>query len=240
MRIIILLLFPVVVFLLPSHAQQTDTTRKSVKVMVIDPNGKKKVEYKGKPIRTDSVPHALKVAPLLLFRGELSVFFEKRISDAFSFEVGFGVTYIDLMYETIQNEGRFLFNGTERNAVRFFSGYSLRGQFRWYPSAYETAIAGYYFAPDIALRSWRMEYNVFNGLVKEPHDIIRQWTDIKLTFGYQDAYPYEDFFTDWYVSAGIRYTNEDYVSGSGIQAVFLSRAEVLPVVNFGVKISYNY
>src|ERR1044071_5460048 len=75
---------------------QGDTTttkkKKTIKVNVIDPKGKKKIAYNGTPLMLDSVQKAVKIDPALLTRGEFSVFYEWRLADRFSVEGAGGLT----------------------------------------------------------------------------------------------------------------------------------------------------
>jgi|GEM_PF-3326571 len=223
------------------NAPDEDTTqlrKKTIKVNVIDPQGKKSVTYNGSPMKLDSVQKAIKVDPTLLARGEFSVFFEWRLSDHFSIEGAAGITYIDFTYELFQNNGRFLLAGAERNRVQFHSGISLRAQPRFYPSRYETAIEGFYIAPIFAYRTWNMEYFVSNGLVAFPYDVKRQWTEFRIQIGEQDPDPYSVLFTEWYLNLGVQFREEDRVIGQGITAELRHGTTSRIVFGAGVKIGF--
>lgn len=146
-------IFFLLIFSLNMGAQTNapeDTTKlqkKTIKVNVIDPKGKKRVQYNGQPLFLDSVQKAIKVDPGLLLRGEVSAFYEWRLSRHFSAEGSFGITFIDFLYETFENDARFLPDGDEANRVQFHTGIAMRLQPRYYPSRYESAIEGFYIAP---------------------------------------------------------------------------------------------
>lgn len=209
-----------------------------VKVTVLNPNGKQPVPYSGHAMRADSVQQALKLAPGNFLRGDFSLYYEYRLSDQFSLEGAAGVTYIDYMYEVIENGARFILDENEGRSVKFYSGFSGRFQVRWYPSRYETAITGYYFAPEISRRSYRMDYLVNTGLISEPHPLRRTFTDFKLQFGFQDADPYERTFWEWYLAAGIRHIDQDHVEGRGPEAEFVHWNYWKPVIGGGIKIGF--
>jgi hypothetical protein len=223
------------------HTTHDTTARiKSVKVSVMNPHGKQPVEYSGHAMHSDSVQQALKINVFNVVRGEFALYYETRLSDAFSVEVGGGVTYIDYMYELFTNGGDYLNLGEGRKPpVKFYSGVTGKVQFRWYPSRYETAITGYYLAPELSYRNYKMDYFVYTGLISEPHRIERKWTDIKLQFGYQTADPYENIFFDWFVSIGARHYNEVYMQGAGYDAEFIRDKYWGPVVGGGVKIGFT-
>lgn len=214
--------------------------KKDVKVNIINPHGKQPVRYDGKSMHTDSVQQAFKLNAFQLVRGEFTVYFEYRLSDAFSAEAGAGVTYIDYPYELFNNEGRFLFkDGGEGKNVRFLSGFAGHAQVRWYPSRYETAITGFYLAPEISRRNWQMDYLVNTGLIREPHRMKRTWTDFKIHLGYQTADPYENIFWEWFFSAGIRINEEDRVNGIAYGAEFTHEKYARFVVGGGIKIGFT-
>lgn len=219
----------------------TDTTKpkkKTIKVNVIDPKGKKKVPYSGTPMVMDSVQKAVKIDPILLARGEFSVFYEWRLSRNFSVEGGAGLTYIDMMYEIFQNETRFISGGQEENVVQFHTGIAVRAQGRYFPSKYETAITGFYIAPMWAYRTWNMEYFVNTGLISVPYDVKRAWNEIRLQIGEQDPDPYSVVFTEWYLNVGLQFREDDHVEGQGITAEIGHRSEARLVVGAGVKIGF--
>ncbi len=218
-----------------------DTAKKktNVKVSVLNPHGKTATPYVGHSMHSDSVQQALKINPGNFFRGDFSLYYEYRLSDAFSLEGAAGITYIDYFYELFDNGARFVSNRKGAGGAKFYSGYSGRFQFRWYPSKYETAITGYYFAPEISYRSYKMDYFVNTGLIYEPHHVNRKYTDLKLQFGHQDADPYDRYFWEWFIAAGFRHANEDYVSKSGMDAQFTHRNEWQPIIGGGLKIGFN-
>jgi hypothetical protein len=216
-----------------------DTSKTIIHVSVLNPHGKESVAYSGHSLHTDSVQQALKVNPTNWLHGDFSLYYEYRLSNHFSAEAAAGVTYIDYMYEIIQNEGRFISKFSESSSAKFYSGYSGRFQFRWYPSNYETAITGYYLAPEISTRTYKMDYLVNTGLIAEPHRLNRKYVDLRLQFGHQDADPYDSFFWEWYVSAGLRHFNEDYVTGAGLDAEFGHSDYWGPIVGVGLKIGFN-
>ena len=150
-----------------------------------------------------------------------------------------GVTYVDYVYEAIQNGSRFISGANEGKKVKFYSGFSSRIQFRWYPSRYETAITGYYFAPELSYRNYKMDYLVNTGLIAEPHHVNRKYTDLKLQFGHQDADPYENMFWEWYIAAGVRHFNEDYVEKAGSDAQFSNSNYWGFVVGAGIKVAFT-
>ncbi len=218
-----------------------DTAQKktTVKVSVLNPHGKQAVAYDGHSMPADSVQQALKINPGNFVRGDFALYYEYRLARHFSVEGALGVTYVDYFYELIQNGGRFIFKANEANAARFYSGYSARFQLRWYPSRYETAITGYYLAPEISYRTYKMDYFINTGLIAEPHRLNRKYTDIRLQFGHQDADPYNAFFWEWYIAAGFRHFNEDAVNNSGLDAEFEHWDYWGPVVGGGIKIGFN-
>jgi hypothetical protein len=247
MRIYLLIPVIVLAMLAPLRAQvilhtsPPDTAKRDsskVKVSVLNPNGKTPMRYEGNSMHTDSVQQALKLNPGQFARGEFALYYEYRLSDVFSVEGGLGVTYVDYLYELFVNDGRFLFKSQEGKSVKFQSGFGIHAQLRYFPSRYETAITGFYLAPDFSRRDWRMQYFVNTGLIREPHDTKRSWTDLKLQLGYQDADPYEDFFWEWYIAAGLRIVDQDVIDGDGLDAVFTHEHYVTPVVGMGIKIGF--
>jgi hypothetical protein len=237
-------LFFLLIFSANAWAQTTapgDTSqlkKKTIKVNVIDPKGKKRVQYSGDPIFLDSVQKAVKVDPVLLFRGEFSVFYEWRLAQHFSIEGSGGITFIDFLYETFENDARFLPQGQEANDVQFHTGISLRLQPRYFPSHYVTAIEGFYMAPVYSYRTWNMTYYVSNGLVSFPHEVKREWNEFRLQIGDQDCDPYSVVFTEWYLNIGVQYRSDDVVYSRGITAEVQHTNESRLVLGAGIKIGF--
>jgi hypothetical protein len=221
------------------HTSDTSSGNNKVSVNVLNPHGKQPVTYNGNSMHTDSVQQALKINFFQVPRGEYSLYYEYRLADAFSVEAGAGVTYIDYFYEMFENEGRFFGNSHEARSVRFLSGFAAHLQFRCYPSKYETAITGFYVAADASRRDWQMDYNVNTGLINEPHRIKRTWNDFKIQIGFQDADPYENIFWEWYLAAGLRLFDGDYIKGVGVDAQFLHEKYWLPVFAGGLKLGFT-
>ncbi len=214
--------------------------RTRIKVSVLNPHEKKPIEYMGHSMHTDSVSDAIKLNPFNFARGEFAVYYEHRLSDAFSVEAAAGITYIDYLYEIFDNGGDF-YPPTQRPKppVKFYSGVAGRIQARWYPSRYETAITGFYLGPELSYRDYKMDYFVYTGLISEPHRVERKWTDLKLQIGYQTADPYERIFWDWYLSIGARHYDEIYMNGTGYTAEFIHDNYWGPVFGAGVKIGFT-
>lgn len=239
-----LLVFFLLIFTVDGIAQTSapgDTShlkKKTIKVNVIDPHGKKRVQYSGNPIILDSVQKAIKVDPVLLIRGEFSVFYEWRLAQHFSIEGSAGITYIDLLYESFENGARFLNAAAEGNDVQFHSGIALRVQPRYFPSRYTTAIEGLYIAPTYCYRTWNMEYFVSNGLVSFPQDVKRQWKELRLQFGDQDCDPYSVVFTEWYLNFGVQFRSDDQVYSRGVTAEVRHVNETRLVLGAGIKIGF--
>ncbi len=222
------------------HSSSDSVKHKTtVKVSVLNPNGKKAIPYSGHSMPSDSVQQAFKINPGNFIRGDFSLYYEYRLANSFSLEAAAGVTYIDYFYEVFQNGGRYISKLNEGSMSKFYSGYSARFQFRWYPSKYESAITGYYLAPEISYRNYKMDYLVNTGLIAEPHRINRKYTNIRLQFGHQDADPYDPFFWEWYVSAGFQRFNEDYIRKSGLDAEFKHWDYWGPIVGCGIKLGFN-
>lgn len=239
--LLIVLLFSGVHSYAQTVDQPSDTSKpkkKTIKVSVIDPKGKKRVPYSGQPMLLDSVQKAVKVDPALFVRGEFTVFYEWRLSRHFSVEGGFGLTYVDFAYEIFENEGRFFRGSDELNDVQFHTGIALRASARYFPSRFESAITGFYIAPVYAYRTWNMEYYINNGLVSLPQDVNRHWQEIRFQFGEQDPDPYSVVFTEWYINFGIQFRENDKVQGRGITAEIGHFSETRLVLGAGVKIGF--
>ncbi len=220
------------------NGDTTKPKKKIIKVNVIDPLGKKRVVYNGTPIRMDSVQKAIKIDPVLLCRGEFTVFYEWRLAHHFSVEGGFGLTYIDMLYEMFENNVRYVLDGQESNVVTFHTGFALRAQARYYPARYETAIVGFYVAPSFSYRSWNMEYFVNNGLVAIPYDVKREWKEVRIQIGEQDPDPYSVVFTEWYLNLGFQFRDDDHISGQGVTAELRHSYDTRVVFGAGVKIGF--
>lgn len=185
-------------------------------------------------VLTDSVIVAIKLNPVLLITGELPLFVEKRLNRFYSVEGAVGVTYMDLFYETSVNGGYFLGN----KSAKFHSGFTARAQFRVFPRHADVAVSGLYFGPELAYRTYLMDWYEFTGLVNDVYHGKRKVSEARAVMGWQNADNSDEVVWDGYISLGARMTDE--VRATEIPNVDAPPAHrITPVFGFGLKIGWG-
>ena len=151
----------------------------------------------------DIVKNAIKVNPLLFFRGEVPVYYERALSPELSIEVAVGVTLRNYLAMSFAGDDADDFGaGTE-----IVPNLSLHGGIR------------YYFTPDLEIQGWyvqptfahlRYEKAILvrqaDGSFVEDEQLhdIRTFNDIRIIFGHQKLSASSNWLFDIYGGIGYR------------------------------------
>ena len=195
-----------------------------------------KLEYQRK-VSDVSIYHALKVAPLLIFNGEIPIFYERRLGEHTSVEIGIGITTEDFFYDGISGE----FNTYETRETR--TGYTIAGSFRFYPSKYTMAMDEMYFGPSVRYKHYNTTFTSCDGT---PYDYpeSREIIDFQLSGGY--VYWVTDrVMFDVYGGIGMRtkIIEQAYCDVSGPITVALppsATKDTGPAVTIGFKFGFGF
>jgi len=196
-----------------------------------------KVEYHRK-VSDVGIYHALKMAPLLILNGEIPVYYERRIGDHLSIELGLGITHQDYLYQGLQEE----FYSDEDRETQY--GYSMALGLKFFPSKYTMAIDEMYFGPDIRYKNYNTTLIGCEGLTVGPVEETRQVIDYKLTGGF--IYWVADrVMFDLYAGLGMRTKNvvEAYCEQIGpvtVNVLQSTSKETGPVVTVGFKFGFGF
>lgn len=151
---------------------------------------------------TDSlleVYNAIKFDPFQVLRGELMVFYERRISNRISLELGAGITRRNWSYALFDGDADDL-----RRNITVLTGPTIRLGARYYFKD-SPELNGAYLMPQAAFRVFDKQYaeidstGELNGRAYIDH---RQIGELNLTFGYQHLSLRSNFFYDIYAGMG--------------------------------------
>ncbi len=151
------------------------------------------------------VKNVIKANPLLFFRGEVPLFFERALTHKLSLEVGIGVTLRDYLGLSLINDDADDFGaGTEilpnpsyHIAARFYLGQDLEPQ-GWY---IQPAFAHLAYTKDILVRA------ADGGFTDERLRDRRIYNDLRMLFGYQMLGMSSNWLFDVYGGLGFRDRN---------------------------------
>ncbi|MBN4051273.1 hypothetical protein JYU16_00505 [bacterium AH-315-M05] len=189
------------------------------------------------------IKNAIKINPLLLIFGDMPIYYERKLSEKFSVEVGIGITFRNYFRDLLF----FDFDDTD---IKIKTNISFRGGMRYFAASNGEAISGAYLAPEFAYLKYSKDVSKLDPQTGEttqsylPEEI--QYTDFKLIFGYQSLEWAEDFFFDLYIGIGVRKSAEqlvkrEYDSQTNLYKNWIeSDNKTKPLIPLGVKISYGF
>ncbi|MEO6882469.1 MAG: hypothetical protein ABI199_00440 [Bacteroidia bacterium] len=218
-------------------------TAVTVKVMVFNPAMTKNY-FSNRYI--DSTKNAIKINPLLIARGDVPIYYERKIAGRFSAEIAAGITFTDFVYE-FETGDVYSTNGT---TVMGKTGYSLEGALRYYIGYKNTAMSGYYISPDVWYRTYNKQVeveDVSGNLTGNFDPDSRKVLSYRLLFGNQNSGDNALFF-DWYIGVGMAQTTLNKVTygvistsyGIGNQTTIVSSQKWDPVFSLGVRIGLGF
>lgn len=167
--------------------------------------------------------NAIKINPLLFLRGEIPVYYERSISNFFSIEASVGLTFKDYLgnasEEMSSNDFELEFEDyTEKVKPNLSYGVGIR----YYTGGY--ALDGVYFALYFAKRNFDRDIIItsttqnfdqnFNATtIIETFDFRekRHHNEIRLIYGENEFYFWDNMFLDYYIGIGIDFYNKDKV-----------------------------
>ncbi len=187
---------------------------------------------------------AVKCNPVVLFRGEVPVYLERRLSRIFSLEAALGMTFEDF-FKTSVVQGKPLFPKDPN--VNYLSGFTGKLSFRYFPRG--GALSGLYISPEIDFKNYRKDVSgvylgsdarYASGKLRDQQNYM----DLKALVGFQKTDEIShDFYFDWYLGAGLRAGYEDNVVADEKNAnvIKVNHSDVLsPLITLGVKIGLGF
>ncbi len=187
------------------------------------------------------VYNAFKLDPLQVLRGEISAFYERRISNRLSFEVGLGVTRRNWTLPWFNLDADDL-----RRNITVLTGPSGRFGIRFYFTE-SPELNGLYIMPQIAYRRYGKRFGDLDStgtLTGDTHLDRREIREFNITVGYQQLSVSSNFFFDIYVGLGYVQRNNREVRRLSvpIQALYTSESKkdygFIPVI--GLKLGWGF
>ena len=151
------------------------------------------------------VATAIKINPLLFFRGELPIYLEQKLTGNLSVEGAYSMTRRDLFAGSFDHDLDDL-----SGQVEIESGRGYKFGLRYYLAASEE-LHGFYISAEYAAREYKKFFFQEDTLGLISTDKIldqRQISEYKLIFGSQNLSYYSNFFFDIYT--GIGWRTKDY------------------------------
>jgi hypothetical protein len=186
----------------------------------------------------------LKCDPILLSRGVLPVFVEKRLSRHLSIEGALGITFEDYFKEFFI-QGRQLYE-KDPNALKM-NGMSGKLALRYFPK--HQGLSGLYIAPEVDFTNYRkQEKGIYvNSAGRFAQGVLldqQKYVDVIAVLGTQNTNESErEVYLDWYVGLGMRSGYEDNVGNdernSGVIRITHTE-KISPILVFGLKLGLGF
>jgi hypothetical protein len=145
------------------------------------------------------VHNAIKTDPLQIIRGEIGLFYERKISRRIAIEIGGGVTRRNWTYSWFNEDVDDL-----RRNISVRTGGSMRLGVRWYFRE-SNELNGLYIMPQIGRRVFAKRFGDLNeasDLSGVFHLDRREYTELNLTLGIQQLAISSNFVLDVYFGVG--------------------------------------
>lgn len=187
------------------------------------------------------VYNALKLDPLQVFRGEISAFYERRISDRISVELGLGVTRRNWTLPMFNLDADDL-----RRNITVLTGPSGRLGVRYYFTE-SPELNGMYIMPQIAYRRYDKRFGDLDStgtLTGDTHLDRREIREFNITVGYQQLSVSSNFFFDIYIGLGYVQRNNREVKRLPVpvQSLYATESKTeygfIPVI--GLKLGWGF
>ena len=191
-------------------------------------------------ISDKEVFHAIKIDPVLFIVGELPIFYEHRLGNKTSFEIGLGITMLDYINSGIISEASISEYYDSRNVKL---GYTISGEFRFYPSNHTRALEDIYFGPHIKFKQYNTSLINCGSPLEEALDEHITYLNAQLKVGYI-IYPSDRVFFDWYGGIGLKFTNNNgyTCSSSGNTSTVVSNnfSSMKPALSLGTRLGFAF
>mgnify|MGYP003393918513 CR=1 FL=1 len=192
----------------------------------------------------DCVKNVIKLNPLLFFRGEVPVYFERALTPRLSVEVGVGVTtrnYLNFSFAGDEPDDfgaatEIIARPTFHFGARYYTTDDLEPQ-GWY---WEIALAHLSYVKDI--RTKDSTGQITDVRLRDQ----RIYNDVRLMTGYQMLSGTSNWLFDIYGGVGLRdrsleKVEEDHNLETGIRIYTIEKvSDAVPVFFLGVKVGWGF
>ncbi|MEM9050537.1 MAG: hypothetical protein AAGC47_00665 [Bacteroidota bacterium] len=188
-----------------------------------------------------TVRNALKIDPVQILFGDFRLYYERRITNHFSAEIGAGITRRNYTSGWFDDDLDNLGDNIDIKTGASFS-FSVR---RYFKDSEE--LDGTYLALGVNHRWWTKDINVIdtNGTATDfSFRDERRSTSVILKFGYQALPISSNVFADFFTGPAIRFKNYDIVQTTSANDPLAYSIENLNEVTFGwelgVRIGFGF
>jgi hypothetical protein len=222
----------------------TEENNTEVQYNKIDKNNKgnvttvtySKIEY-NKKVEDNKIFNLVKLNPLLIFVGDIPIYYERRISDHVGVEAGIGMTLTDYYFSSISDE---LIDNTTNTKM----GYSFAAGLHLYTSKHYKGMEELYFSPEIRIRKYMTELYQYSGIDISPAiEQNRIITDFQIKLGFI-SYWSDNVSAEYYCGIGIRNRNINKAlvtsTGNALIIEMQHTQDVVPCISAGVKIGFGW
>lgn len=206
-----------------SNEQSVAQNKSSVKMETIDESGSNYSETR----------NVFKLNPLLFFRGDVPIYYEKSINDKIAVEAGVGFTLSDYFnYYYLSDDYEY----EENNGL----GYSFRLGLRYYASDYSYMQEGFYFAVNVRYQAYRADFKSIENVVYSENNNSSN-LDFRLHVGYLHMYE-ENFFFEPYIAFGVRNGKYMEINYNSISDDYTTRktTSINPIFSIGIKLGISF
>ncbi len=210
----------------------------SAKVIVYDPfNANQTIDPTNKVYELNLIKWNIG----MLGRGAFEIDFERCINDNFTFELGVGITYIDITKDIniLRVNDNFSFENTT-----FKYGPLFMADLKFYPRKV-IGFDGFYISVPIRYRSYfaekKLTYHVDNNSVTEIFLNNSRHFEYGFIVGSQSG-DYWDVTWDWFFGMGLNssYSNSPVTDYNNNKPSQISEHQVRPVIFLGVKMGFAF
>jgi hypothetical protein len=212
---------------------KSDSTKK---VQVFDESDTKSI-FDGK-----KEENLIKINPLLIFYGEIPIYYERLLTPTLSAEIGIGPTLspgtLSETFSDIVEE--------ETEEYTSLMGLTLKTSVRFYPDGAKNFPYGLYLGPEFRFKSYNREFEVPDG--SQPNggklDIKSTYTDMSILGGYQNDID-NNFYIDYYLGVGIRSKKREFIDseydnlGNRTYIIDAKKSQV-PLLSLGFKLGVSF
>lgn len=188
---------------------------------------------------------AIKINPLLFFRGDIPVYYERNIFDNISVEAGVGITLADYLSNLSINSDIF-WDLDDDVETEVKTGYSFRVGLKYYATDYSFQPEGIYFGMSFRQQTYNSELLNVGDILANNESLRRINNDIILTLGYVHVFE-ENAFIEPYAGFGFRNRKFDNVSGivNGFTGNMIfytieNKSDMIPLLSLGFKVGINF
>ena len=170
----------------------------------------------------------IKLNPLLFFRGDVPVYYEKSLTDKIALEAGVGFTLIDYFNYSYLIDG---YDYKENDKL----GYSVLLGLRYYASDYSYMQEGFYFGFNVRYQSYKSDFISIEDIAYKGSNNSAN-LDVRLHIGYLYMWE-ENFFIEPYLAFGLRNKSFQEITFDDASQLYSTSSQTIqnPIFSLGFK-----